>query len=269
MLIQTVNKGPWQQEQEAPLLKDTVSIVIPAFNEEKRIGQTISDLINNAPEILEVIVIFDGTDQTERVAKEVGENIKVIRYSDRLGQGGAVFEGFKLSKGNVVCFIDADGSAPWYEVIRICSLVNKDRPVVYGSRWVNGAKIGRKENIRNIVGGRIYHYLALAILGVQERDSFCGVKAFKRDVALDLAKRVTLLDRTFNIALSYNLKLMGIGISEVGIEWSHKDGTQLHVGLKVIAMMFLTLMGLRIAHCANCKKLKQLVISFRKKIHFY
>ena len=86
MLIQTVNKGPWQQEQEAPLLKDTVSIVIPAFNEEKRIGQTISDLINNAPEILEVIVIFDGTDQTERVAKEVGENVKVIRYSDRLGQ---------------------------------------------------------------------------------------------------------------------------------------------------------------------------------------
>lgn len=269
MLIQTVKKSPNQLEEGSHSLMENVSIIIPAFNEEKRIGQTISDLVNNAPEILEVIVIFDGTDQTEKIAMESGENVKVIRYNKRLGQGGAVFEGFNHAKGSVVCFIDADGAAPWYEVIRICSLVNKDRPVVYGSRWVNGAKIGRKENIRNIVGGRIYHYLALAILGVHERDSFCGVKAFQKDVALDLAKRVTLLDRTFNIALSYNLKLMNIAVTEVGIEWSHKDGTKLHVGLKVIAMMFLTLIGLRFAHCVNCKKLKRLVVNLREKINFY
>jgi glycosyltransferase involved in cell wall biosynthesis len=269
MHIQTFKKSQEQLGKVTTSLMENVSIIIPAFNEEKRIGQTISDLVNNAPGILEIIVIFDGNDQTERIAVEAGKNVKVIRFSQRLGQGGAVFEGFKHAKGDVVCFIDADGATPWYEIIRICSLVNKNRPVVYGSRWVQGSKIGRKENIRNIVGGRIYHYLALAILGVHEKDSFCGLKAFDRVVALKLAKRVTLSDRTFNIAISYNLKLMGIRISEVGVEWFHKDGTKLHVGLKVIIMMFLTLIGLRIVHCVNCKKLKQFVVNFRTKIHFY
>lgn len=269
MLIQTTEKRTFNLKQPATLLKETVSIIIPAFNEERRIGQTIKDLVDNWPQLFEIIVIFDGTDQTDKVARESFENVKVFKYTRRLGQGGAIIEGFKHAKGEVICFIDADGATPWYEVLRLVSLVNEDRPVIYGSRWVNGASVGRKENIRNIVGGRVYHYLALAILGVKERDSFCGLKVFTKDVALRLAQQVTISDRTFNIAISYNLKLMGIDVTEVGIEWSHRDGTKLHVGFKAILMMFLTLFGLRVVHSRRFIFLKKLVINFRKKIQFY
>ena len=278
MLLEIVNKGMINESLEresvledriSPLLKRTCSIIIPAYNEENRIGQTIRDLETNVPDVTEILVIFDGNDNTSEIAYRVGKKVKVVRFEQRLGQGGAIFEGFRRAEGDVICFIDADGSAPWYEVFRICSLVDENRPVVFGSRWVRGAKIRQKENLRNVIGGRIYHYLALAILGIKEKDSFCGLKAFKKDIALELAKHVTLTDRTFNIAISYNLKLMGIHPSEVGIEWSHKNGTQLPVGIKVIAIMFLTLLGLRFIHNINNLKLKRAILSVRRKIQFY
>ena len=245
------------------------SIIIPAYNEENRIGQTIEDLEARVPFISEIIVIFDGNDHTPEVAMGSGKKVKVLRYDNRLGHGGAVFEGIKHAKEDIVCFIDADGSAPAFEVYRICSLVNNNTPAVFGSRWAVGSKIGQRESLRNIIGGRVYRYMAFVILGVKVKDSFCGLKAFKKEVALELTKRVTLSDRTFNIAIAYNLKLMGYEPSEIGIEWSHKQGTQLPVGIKVIAIMFLTLLGLRVAHSSKIKRFKFMIIGIRKKIRFY
>jgi glycosyltransferase involved in cell wall biosynthesis len=268
-MLYTATNTKVMEEQQHTLLIETISVIIPAYNEEKRIAQTIKDLEENIPNIFEIIVISDGNDDTTKIAQKVGKKVKVFQYGKRLGQGGAVIEGIKRATGSIICFIDADGAAPWFEVLKICSFVDRDRPVVYGSRWVNGAKIIRKENLRNIIGGRVYHYLALAILGVKEKDSFCGVKAFRRDIALELAKRVTLTDRTFNIAISYNLKLMNIKITEVGIIWSHKEGTKLKVSIKVIAIMFLTLIGLRIAHSYKSINVKNAVSRIREKLNFY
>jgi len=247
----------------------SITVIIPAYNEEKRIGSTIKGLAENIPNIGEILVVFDGNDNTPSVASRASDKVKVLQYNRRLGQGGAVLEGFKHASGDVVCFIDADGSAPWYEVKRVCSLVNDKNPVVYGSRWVRGAKIGKKEPLRNIIGSRVYHYLAFAILGVRVKDSFCGLKAFDRETVQKLLKKVTIKDRTFNIAISYNLKLMNIQPLEIGIEWSHKDGTQLPLGMKAILMMFLTLIGLRIAHSRRLNRCNDLLLKFRKKINFY
>ena len=265
------NSESYLEKQSTTLSTDTkkFSIIIPAYNEENRIGQTIEDLEARVPFISEIIVIFDGNDRTPEVAMGSGKKVKVLSYNRRLGHGGAVFEGIKHSKEDIVCFIDADGSAPAFEVYRICSLVNNNTPAVFGSRWAVGSKIGQRERLRNIIGGRVYRYMAFVILGVKVKDSFCGLKAFKKEVALELAKRVTLSDRTFNIAIAYNLKLMGYEPLEIGIEWSHKQGTQLPVGIKVIAIMFLTLLGLRVAHSSKIKRFKFMIIGFRKKIRFY
>ncbi len=263
------NKSNYAIDYHSNHSREYLTIVIPAFNEERRIGQTIRELENNIPEILEILVIFDGNDGTPKVAVESGKKVRVIEYRERLGQGGAVFNGIKIAKGDVVCFVDADGAAPWYEVKRVCSLIGNDNPAAYGSRWAEGAKIGKKESPINIIGGRMYHYLALAILGVREKDSFCGLKAFRWDVASELARRITIRDRTFNIAISYNLKLMGLKPKEVGIEWSHRGGSQLPVGLKTVAMMFLTLIGLKIAHTPTSYKIRSLALEFREMIEFY
>ena len=270
LLKKSSSKGDMEKESQ-PLSTDSkkFSIIIPAYNEENRIGQTIKDLEARVPFISEIIVIFDGNDHTPEVAMGSGKKVKVLRYDNRLGHGGAVFEGIKHAKGDTVCFIDADGSAPAFEVYRICSLVNDNTPAVFGSRWAVGSKIIQRESLRNIIGGRVYHYMAYVILGVKVKDSFCGLKAFKKAVAIELANRVTLTDRTFNIAIAYNLKLLGYEPLEIGIEWSHKQGTQLPVGIKVIAIMFLTLIGLRVAHSSKIKRFKHVIIGIRKKLRFY
>lgn len=269
MLNETMNQVIANKDLIIPQSNRTFSIIIPAHNEEKRIGQTIRDLEVKFTDISEILVIFDGNDHTPEIANQSGKKVKVVRFDQRLGQGGAVFEGIRRARSNVICFIDADGATPSYEVRRICYLVDESRPVVFGSRWAKGAKIVKKEKLRNIIGGRIYHYLAFVLLGVEEKDSFCGLKAFKRDIGLELTKKVILKDRTFNIAISYNLKLMGIIPTEVGIEWSHRDGTQLPVGVKVIAIMFLTLFGLYFIHNTNSHKFKNFILNFRQKIRFY
>jgi glycosyltransferase involved in cell wall biosynthesis len=258
-----------QEGNALDISKRKLSIIIPAYNEERRIGKTIQELAENIPNIEEILVVFDGSDNTPNVALGSSTKVKVMQYNTRLGQGGAVLEGFRYASGDIVCFIDADGSAPWYEVKRVCSLVSDKNPVVYGSRWAQGAKIGKKEPLRNIIGGRVYHYLAFAILGVNIKDSFCGLKAFDKEIIQKLLKKVTIKDRTFNIAISYNLKLMNIKPLEIGIEWSHKDGTQLRVGIKVILLMFLTLIGLRIAHSQRLNGFNKFILKFRKKINFY
>ena len=270
-LLDVNNSKDVMEDADQPVFTNTkkFSIITPAYNEESRIGQTIKDLEANIPFISEILVIFDGSDHTPEVAARSGTKVKVLRFNNRLGHGGAVFEGIKQARGDIICFIDADGSSPAFEVNRVCSLVSDNTPAVFGSRWSVGSKIIQRESLRNVVGGRVYHYIAFAILGVKIKDSFCGLKAFKKDVALELAKRITLKDRTFNIAIAYNLKLMGCEPLEIGIVWSHKQGTQLPVGIKVIAIMFLTLLGLRVAHSAKTKRLKKIIIGIRKKIRFY
>ena len=247
----------------------TLSVVVPAYNEGKRILPILTDIQNNMPEVQEIIVVCDGKDNTAEVSRSAGSKVRVLEFKERLGHGGAVFEGFKASSSDYVCFIDADGAAPWYEVRRLFRMVSKETPAVIGSRWSEGARILKKESLRNIVGGRVYHYLALMVLGVREKDSFCGLKIFTKDLALELTKRVTVIDRAFNIALMYHLKLMGIKVREVGIEWSHNEDTNLPVSLKVIAMMLLTLFGLRLRHKIDNRSLHKKLSSVRKEVKFY
>ena len=109
MLSHTMEQELVREDQRNSLLARTFSIIIPAYNEEKRIGQTIRDLEANVPDILEILVIFDGTDRTPEIAQQSGKKVKVVRFYQRVGHGGAVFEGIRRARGDVICFIDADG----------------------------------------------------------------------------------------------------------------------------------------------------------------
>lgn len=251
-------------------LDQEISIIIPAYNEERRIARTIRELELNIPEISEIIVVSDGIDNTDEVALKSGKKVKVLRYDARLGHGGAVFEGLKHAKSPIQCFIDADGSAPWYEVKRLCKMVNEHKsPVVIGSRWVEGALIHEKEPLRNILGGRVFQHMASLFLGINERDVFCGLKAFSREVAHELIGKITVRDRMFNVAIIYHLKILGIKPMETGIEWTYMDGTKLPVDIKAVIMMFMTLIGLRFANNERHRVLRGIAVRTRKKIHFF
>ena len=84
-----------------------------------------------------------------------------------------------------------------------------------------------------------------------------------------MKNRIIIKDRTFNIAIAYHLKLLGIDPLEVGIRWEHKDGSQLPVGFRTIAIMFITLIGLRISHSSRFKRGQRIAEKLRANFDFF
>lgn len=229
----------------------------------------IKELEINIPEVKEVIVVFDGTDNTPDVARSSGSKVKVLQFNERLGKGGAVLEGFKVAQGDVLCYTDADGSAPWYEIERLCSLVSDERKAVIGSRWMKSSKVRLREPFFNIVASRLFHYLVFAILGLRVKDTQCGLKAFHKDIAKELAHKVGISDRTFDVAILYHLKEMRIKPIETGIEWSHNAHTNMPI-LRAIPLMLLTLFALRVRHEFKIgESLKEKMEEFYDSIDFF
>jgi glycosyltransferase involved in cell wall biosynthesis len=96
-----------------------VSVIIPAYNEEKRIIDRIQRLVKHFDKTLEeyeVLIVADGcTDKTSEVVSEhADENpkVKLLNFPERLGKGGAIIEGFKLAGGDTIVVTDADDSVP-------------------------------------------------------------------------------------------------------------------------------------------------------------
>lgn len=229
------------------------TLIIPAYNEEKRIGHFLSSLVSILPESSEIIVVFDGNDGTPEVIKSFGNRIKLIQFPRRLGKGAAIIEGFKRATGEVVGFVDADGAIPSSEVFRLSKMVSEDVPCVIGSRWVRNAKIISQEPLLNVIAGRAFHYLNYLVLGLRVKDTQCGLKFFHKSILDRILPEVTLTNRMIDVALLYHIELLRKNISEVGIKWSHRPGTKLPI-LRVIPIMFALLIGLRLLNSHRLKK---------------
>ena len=245
----------WESPETIQEYKYT--LVIPAYNEEKRISPFLKSILEEAPASTEIIVVCDGNDRTADIVRTFGNRVKLITFSQRQGKGGAIIEGFKLAKGEVVGFVDADGAIPAYEVFRLASIVDENNPCVIGSRWVRGSVVEYSEPFLNVIAGRVFHYMTFLILGLRCKDTQCGVKFFHKNLLKVLVKRVQVRSRMADVALLYHTRLLGVKISEVGIHWSHKDGTRLPI-LSVIPLMFATLVGLKLVHSSKARLRKAL-----------
>lgn len=175
----------------------------------------------------------------------------------------------RVASGDIIGFVDADGAIPVFEIVRLFQIADIEKSVVFGSRWVKESRVIERENFRNVIGGRVFHYLSFAVLGIKEKDTFCGLKAFPKDTAKSIESRIMIRDRTFNVAIAYHLRLMDIRPIETGITWTHKDGSKLPVSLRVIVVMFITLIGLRLAHWKKFDIAKHLAVKFRDILDFY
>ena len=194
----------------------------------------------------EIIIGSDGNDHTPEVARKSDPRIKVLSSETRLGKGGAIIKGFNEASNEIIGFIDADNSIPAEEVMRLANIVSKEMPCVIGSRWVKSSVVKRGP-ILNIFASRMFHYLVFLLLGLRIKDTQCGAKFFHKSLLMEILPRITVKSRMIDVALLYHVKLMKQNISEIGVTWTHSEGTKLPI-LKVIPLMFATLVGLRIIH---------------------
>ncbi|BBG27741.1 glycosyltransferase [Sulfuracidifex tepidarius] len=214
-----------------------ISIVIPAYNEENRIGKTLKLL--SAWMKTEVVVVFDGDDNTPEVVKKFP--VKLFISKDRLGKGGALKVGIMNASSQRVLVLDADLPISREDLIKI---ISEDADLVIVKRRMVGMPLKRKFLHDSFVALVKVFFPCLRDLS----DFQGGVKLMDREKALSVKDELIIQDFLFDVNLIYAFKRKGYKIKEVEVDYIH-DETDSKISkklVKVILLMFLSLVKLRV-----------------------
>ena len=186
-----------------------ISVIIPAYNEEKRIKPTIKKLKKELSSRDEIIVVSDGQDATNRIAKKL--KVKVLEFKKRLGKGEALRQGFKASKGDKIVFCDADYS---YQNTSIKELTKelKDFDAVIGVRK-------KRDKVSRRILSTGLKFLQKIFLGFTFTDTQCGFKAFKRKTLKKHLSELKTGDYGFDMELLS--KIPREKIKEIVVDWKY------------------------------------------------
>jgi dolichyl-phosphate beta-glucosyltransferase len=206
--------------------RPNLSIVIPALNEEKRIGKTLLELkkfLSTNPTLskleCEVIVVSaNGTDDTHAVAKQHGKALKdfqLLLPGKKVGKGRDVKHGMLRAKGNYIVFMDADLATPLRHLPTFYKEALNGHDVVVATRNLKKHHSYLPRRALSVLGNLAYRILG----GVWTEDSQCGFKLFSRKAAQTCFKRQTIMRWGFDmeiltIAKSQKLKIKFIRISD-------------------------------------------------------
>ncbi|MBU1988144.1 MAG: glycosyltransferase [Nanoarchaeota archaeon] len=212
-----------------------LSIVMPAYNEERRIGRTLEayssyfeSLRENGELDYEILVVINNTtDRTEEIVKQHMENNKCILYLNLVpdGKGFATIEGFKdaLKRENdLIGFVDADlATLPedFHDLVRKIGNAGG----VIASRYVPGAQVHPKQTWQRIIVSRIFNILIRSALFLPYRDTQCGAKLFRRQAIERFLPKVTMSRWAFDVDLIYSARKAGFNVREIPTRWSDKE----------------------------------------------
>lgn len=220
-------------------MSTSLSVVIPAYNESVRLGNTLSAVVNylrqSQPDA-EIIVVDDGsTDQTAALAREVFKDsgslrTSVISYQRNLGKGRAVRLGLLAARGDVTLFSDADLSTPISEAPKLVDpIVSGQFDVTFGSRALDRELIGVHQPWRREQGGRVFNLVVRLATGLPFWDTQCGFKAFRMSVCRPLVEAATVDRFGFDVELLYLAFRAGLRLKEVPVRWDHNEGSKVSV----------------------------------------
>jgi glycosyltransferase involved in cell wall biosynthesis len=237
--VVTTDKGP-----------PVISIVVPAFNEAGRIGNSISKIdafIRQSQLSFEFIVVDDGSaDNTAEIVRQSQvEGLRLVQNGRNRGKGYTVRQGVLAASGKYILFTDADLSAPIEELNKLLDVAVKEGvDIVIGSRAVDRKYIEKHQSRFRELGGMAFNSMVRLILGLQLHDTQCGFKLFHRQ----RSRRIFELQRTFGFGFDPELlfiaKRHGLTIRETPVRWSHAEGSKVSF-LRDGIRMFVDLMQIR------------------------
>ena len=210
-----------------------ISIIIPAYNEEKRIISTLNkilDFLNNKSWNSEIIVVDDGSnDNTIKEISSINDNkISILRNKENKGKGYSVKQGVLNAKYNLVLFSDADLSTPIEELDKMVALANKYN-IVIASRNLPDSNIVIKQPFMRRFLGNIFPYFIRVFVIKGIKDTQCGFKLFQRKVATDIFSRITIDRFCFDVEVLYLAKKLGYSIKEVPVKWYNSGASKVHI----------------------------------------
>ncbi len=211
-----------------------LSIIIPAYNEEKRILKTLNEYYNffnkKIPNQFELIIIPNNcNDNTLKISTEFSKskkNVIVKNFPYYTGKGGAIINGFKVANGELIGFTDADNSITPENFYKLYTSINSFSGII-ASRKIKGAKIIPKRELSKNISSFFFMISVKILFNLHYEDTQCGAKLFKKETAKFLSKKVTEKGWDFDVNMLYLCKKKGFKIKECPIIWSDCEGSKL------------------------------------------
>lgn len=224
------------------------SIIIPTYNEEKRISKTIKKILEflENKKDFELIVVNDGSkDKTSQVVTSFKDtNIRLLEFSPNHGKGFAVKQGMLNAKGEIILFSDADLSTPIEEFDKLLKYI-KNFDIVIGSRSIKGANVVKHQPFYRELMGKIFNKIVrlFTIKGII--DTQCGFKMFTQKAAKDVFSRTKINGFGFDVEALFIARKLGYKIKEVPITWINDEQTKISP-IKDSLKMFIEVLKVRI-----------------------
>jgi dolichyl-phosphate beta-glucosyltransferase len=232
----------------APAGTKSMTIVLPAYNEQSRIGSALDELFDylDAPPIegvrpqIDVLVVDDGS--TDRTAELVGERAAArdpiaaklhVMTVPHAGKGAAVRAGMLAAEGDLVVFADADMATPPSQLPKLTDAL-KDADVALGSRiQPDGSDMRASQPAYRRFLGDVFHLLASIWVVGDVKDTQCGFKGFTREAAQDLFARQKITSIVFDVELIHLARRRGYRIAVVPIRWHDVRGSRMKPGARL------------------------------------
>jgi dolichyl-phosphate beta-glucosyltransferase len=219
-----------------------LSVIIPAFNEELRLGSTLERVaayLEGRGIDYEILVADDGSlDGTVGVAEAFdGRAVRLVRLPENRGKGAALKLGVGESRGRRVLISDADLSTPIEDLERLEAHLERTA-VVFGSRAVSGSEVTRHQPFYREFMGKTFNRLLLlfGIRGV--RDTQCGFKLLEGEVARHLFQRLVTPGFAYDVELLWLARRFGHEVAEVGVSWHNSPSSRVHALFDPPKMLF-------------------------------
>lgn len=225
------------------LNRTTLSIVVPAYNEAKKIGTTYSRLerfFSTKKYDMEYLFVEDGSsDDTLSMLKKLEQEdprVKVLANERNKGKGYTIRRGMLEARGDFILFMDADMSTP-LTVFSDVERYLKDYEIIMGSRWIEESNIKIHQPWHRKLMGQAFYAIVKLFFLTDISDTNCGFKCYKRDVAKDIFSHQLLNGWGFDVELLYIAQKRRYRIKEIPVVWAH--GRDSKVNLMVVPLFTL------------------------------
>jgi len=228
-----------------------LSIIIPAYNEEKRLPRTLFDIdkyLRKQNYDYEIIIVNDGSkDNTAKAVRKLQpkiKNLKLIDNKENNGKGFVVRQGMMEAKGEYRLFTDADNSTSIDQVEKLLPFFKKGYDIVIGSRDVKGAVLDPPQPWNRVMVGNVFNLFVQAIVGLWGIwDTQCGFKALSAKATNDILPKCRINKWAFDPEILKIGKKMGYKIKEIPIRWVNDPESK--VKLKGMIRMGFDLLKIR------------------------
>ncbi|MFB3901825.1 MAG: dolichyl-phosphate beta-glucosyltransferase [Acidobacteriota bacterium] len=232
-----------------------LSVVIPAFNEETRLGSTLEKVqayLNDRRLAAEIVLVddasSDGTfDVTRRFSDhhQLGDRMQILRSRPNRGKGFSIRRGMLAARGRFALMTDADLSSPIEELEKLeREVIDGPRDIAFGSRDIEGSVVAIHQSWFRENSGKVFNRFVRLITGLPFRDTQCGFKLFKMSTCRALFEKQRIFGFGFDVELLYMARKWGLSMREVPVVWRHAPGSKVRFSTDA-PRMFLDLFRIR------------------------